>query len=263
MNTSLRVWCGCLCAQAVGLALLASCFSVAGAPKEQRFELLQIGTRSFTNATVTTKASNYIFILHSGGMESVKLSALSPELREQLGYVVPKPKTNTVQNWTKAQVGKINTKAVTGLSQSFMKRLPSRPADLAKADPYVLTATAAVLLAFHFFFSYCAFLICQKTGHKPGALVWIPLLQLLPLIQAAGMPGLWLLAWLVPGVNLAAYVLWCIKISCARNKGKGTALLLILPITTPFAFIYLAFSRGNPPAEPTPRRPEIMTLEAA
>ena len=45
--------------------------------------------------TVTTKAKDYIFILHSTGMTSLKVNQLTPDLQERLGYVVakaPKPR---------------------------------------------------------------------------------------------------------------------------------------------------------------------------
>src|SRR3954453_20007153 len=52
---------------------------VAGsAAEEQTFPLLQIGTRTYTNVTVTTKARKYIFILHSTGMANIRVADLPP-----------------------------------------------------------------------------------------------------------------------------------------------------------------------------------------
>ena len=48
------------------LALLIVPFGAIGAI-EQTFDMLQIGTRTYKNVTVTTKAKDYIFILHSAG----------------------------------------------------------------------------------------------------------------------------------------------------------------------------------------------------
>jgi len=45
---------------------------------------------------VTTKAKNYIFIMHSDGMTNFKITELPPELRSKLGYSdVPKEKTGS------------------------------------------------------------------------------------------------------------------------------------------------------------------------
>ena len=53
---------------------------------------------------------------------------------------------------------------------------------------------------------YCSMLICHKSGHPPGVLVWIPILQLIPLLRAAGMSPAWLLAFLVPVLNIIAQI---------------------------------------------------------
>ena len=66
-------------------ALLMRPLGVVGAT-EETFDVLQIGTRTYTNVTVTTKAKNYIFILHAAGMASIKVSELPPDLQEKLGY---------------------------------------------------------------------------------------------------------------------------------------------------------------------------------
>jgi hypothetical protein len=70
------------------------------------------------------------------------------------------------------------------------------------------------------------------------------------------------LGFLVPGLNLVAQVLWCVKITQARGKTWLVALLLIVPLSSPFAALYLAFSGGRH-ARKDDRRVEIMTLEAA
>ena len=131
-------------------------------------------------------------------------------------------------------------------------------------NPIILAGVAAGLFAIYLFFSYCGSLICQKTGNPPGALIWIPVLQLIPLIRAAGMAPIWFIAWLLPVINIVAQVIWAFKIARARNKGAGVGLLLLFPLTSVFAFMYLAFSGGSgKPKEPKPKAPEIMTLEAA
>src|SRR5437764_116939 len=58
----------------------------AQAALEQSFEMLQVGTATYHNVTVTTKNKNYVFILHSKGMTNLKVSDLTPELRAKLGY---------------------------------------------------------------------------------------------------------------------------------------------------------------------------------
>jgi hypothetical protein len=109
--------------------------------------------------------------------------------------------------------------------------------------------------------SYCGMLICHKSGHPPGALVWIPVLQLLPLLRAAGMSPAWLLAFFVPVLNIIAQVVWSLNIAKARGKSAWIGFFLVLPLTSLFAYLYLALS-GHAPRKPQPVV-EIMTLETA
>ena len=87
------------------------------------------------------------------------------------------------------------------------------------------------------------------------------MLQLIPLLRAAGMSPGWVLAFLVPVLNIVAQIVWSFSITKARGKSAGVGLLLLLPITSLFAYIYLAFSSGAPKKEE--RVVEIMTLECA
>jgi hypothetical protein len=125
-----------------------------------------------------------------------------------------------------------------------------------------LLGLAGGLLFIYFFFCYCCLLICRKTGNEPGLLIWIPVLQLIPLLRSAGMSPVWFLAFLVPVLNIVVQVLWSFKIVQARGKNGWLALFLILPITGFFAFLFLAFSAA-PQAEKSARGPMIMTLETS
>ena len=48
------------------------------------------------------------------------------------------------------------------------------------------------------------------------------------------------------GINLLAQLMWCVRIVEARGKGPLLVLWLVLPFTSPFAFLYLAFSQPAP-----------------
>ena len=60
------------------------------------------------------------------------------------------------------------------------------------------------------------------------------------------MPRIWFFAFLVPVVNLLAQLVWYVRIVEARGKGPLLILWLVLPFTSPFAFMYLAFSPAAP-----------------
>lgn len=253
-------------ADACGAATKSSADQAALNRVERKFPVLTIESHSvtnlYTNATVTPGAKD-VFIRHAGGIQTLKVSALPDSLKEMLGYEVPKPKTNGVANWTKSQVSRIHVSDIKDLEQTVRTKVPLRTAK-GDLNMKVIYAACGVALAIYLFFCFCCKQICEKSGTPATPLIWIPVLQMIPLFKAAGMPPVWFLASLVPILNLVAYVVWSIKIAEVRKKGFGLAIALIIPISSPFAFLYLAFGEGAPPPkQPKEKRPELMTLEAA
>ena len=234
---------------------------------EDTFPVLQIGTQVYTNVTVTTKAKDYIFILHAQGMTSIKIAALSPQLQEQLGYVVvEKKQTNiTVKAWANGQIAKIEGPRIKTMRLQLEQLLRGDGSYGFRAFPSISSkmvfAALGILLFCYLFFCHCGGLICEKVGAKPGAMIWLPFLQIFPLLRAASMSPWWFFACFVPFLNIVATVLWSVRIVRARAKSAWVTLFLLLPVTNVFAFLYLAFSTNSPEKDEKPV--EIMTLEAA
>jgi hypothetical protein len=239
---------------------------VMSAAAEEKFDLFQIGTVTYTNVTVTTKAKNYIFILHKGGMTSIKIAELPLEMKQQLGYAAAgasRSGTNTAAVWAKRELAKINLPSFKQLNQKVDGKPSWQPLVTGLLASKMLYAVLGILLMVYLFHCYCCMLICHKTGNPPGVLVWVPVLQLFPLLRAAGMSGWWFLAYWVPVLNLVAQVLWCFNIAKARGQSVWFGILLLLPIINLFAILYLAFSDDAPAEEEIEPEPKIMTLEAA
>jgi hypothetical protein len=244
--------------------------SGALAAVEEKIAVLQIGTRTYKNVTVTSKAKNYVFIVHDEGMTSLKPAELPLDIQQELGYAPTgeaKSSTNTAAAWAKREIAKINVPQITELHKELDQKLGGRPASALAAmqllGPTLIFAILGAALLVYLFFCYCCMLICQKTGNPPGIFVWLPVLKLFPLLRAADMSGWWFLAWFVPVLNVVAPILWCFKIAKARGKTAWIGLFLLLPITNLFAFLYLAFSNGGRTVEDEEAEPQIMTLEAA
>jgi hypothetical protein len=60
------------------------------------------------------------------------------------------------------------------------------------------------------------------------------------------MSRVWFFAYFIPVINIIAQIVWSVKICKTRGKSPFVAFLLILPPTSVFAFLYLAFSRSAP-----------------
>jgi uncharacterized membrane protein YhaH (DUF805 family) len=237
---------------------------------EESFPVLQTKTAAYTNVTVTTKAKNYVFIVHAGGMTSLKVAELPLDVQEQLGYAVAasaKASTNTAAAWAKREIAKLDAPQITALGRQMEQKWgggsPIALSPRALLGSTVLWAVLGGMLLLYLFYCYCCMLICRKAGSEPGIMVWLPVLQVFPMLRAAGMSGWWFLAYLVPLLNLVPTILWPFKIAQARGKSVWVAILLLLPVTNLFAFLYLAFSDGAAAEEDEGPEPKVMSLQAA
>jgi len=216
-----------------------------------------------------SKAKNYIFIFHKGGMNSIKVADLPEELRAKLGYAIAE-KTNatarTATGWAKAEVAKLQTPQIkeirTQLARNWRGKKLGSLQLTRLVSLNVLLAILGIMLVVYLLHCYCFMLICQKTGHPPGPLVWLPVVQWFPLLRAAGMSGWWFVACLLPLLNVLTFVLWSVKIAKARGKSGWVTVFLILPPSTFLAILYLAFSDGGG-AKGDEDEPEVMSLQAA
>lgn len=227
---------------------------------EEKFPLLETKTALYSNVTVTTKAKDYIVIQHAGGLTSLKVTELAPSATVALGLgPVKKSRLGGLTVTAKARelVAALPTQK---LEAAWSKHLPAGTPALKFNSRLLLTGLGGLGLL-HFFFAYCGARLCRKVEQPAGFLIWVPLLQFIPLLRAAKMSPFWLIGLLIPGVNIIGHVLWSFRIAGARGRGFGTALLLILP-TYPFAFVYLAFAGAGapPPDNGPPKKVELSGL---
>lgn len=228
--------------------LLAFVFLVTSAMADDVVPLVRTKTDTYKNVTLVSRTKTHVFVQHSRGMATLKLTDLDQEVLVGLGVIEAEAITAAA----------VETSGTSNLAKSlapigeFAESLPAtwnggQPAPFklpANAKQILLIALGIVLLM-QVFFSYCAMLICKKAGMEPGILIWVPIVQTIPLIRAAGMSGWWFLGCFVPVLNIVVQVLWAINIAKARGKGTFTTIMLILPITNILAFLYLAFSGGS------------------
>jgi hypothetical protein len=249
--------------------------AVAAVATEETFPTLEVGSHVYTNVTVTTKAKNYIFIYHSTGMANIRLADLPDEIRAELGYVPELTKKEKATAWAKSKLADLkltdinfrDAKAAQLVQQKLQEQFPVAFEKVRALDRKFCGAIMGGILLIHLLFSYCCLLICQKAKQEPGLLIWLPVLQAVPLLRAARMSPAWfvLSILIVPGI--IGGIVWCFKIAKARGKSAaaGFFLLPFLP-TSPLVFLYLAFADKIPtqPVIQEDRRTDhLMTLETA
>jgi hypothetical protein len=239
----------------------------AAAADDASFPLLQIGTRTYTNVTVTTKAKDYVLLLHATGMASIKVASLTSEERLKLGYTgeANQRKNGMAGLFKSKQFNKINLSGLTSLESQAKERWGEFwKVALPKVRSLSLLMTIVVassIVLIYLLFCYGSMLICRKTQEEAGVVAWLPVLQILPLLRAARMSPLWFVPCLLVVPCVLVLLIWSVKISRARGKSLVVAFFLILPITFPLAFLYLAFSDGQ--YKKAEQVPELMVLEAA
>lgn len=127
-------------------------------------------------------------------------------------------------------------------------------------------------LAIYIYCSLCLQFIAKKTGTEPAWLAWIPVANLFLSCKIGGLSYLWLLAFLVPFVNVLVSVYIWYRITEARGKPGLLSLLLLVPVANLVFMGYLAFSgsgsgtvpppvKGEEPASPFQDRPYRPPLE--
>ena len=228
------------------VALLTQTLSAARIVEES-FAVLKTKTGTYTNATVTTKAKDYVFVLYDGGMANIKLNELMPDTLRELGYSVPDDPANAT-NHLAALASKAIPASLSKNLAPLEEKLQSRwLAERRKLDlsPTTIGVALAVTFVFYLFFCYCCHLICVKANRPASILVWLPGLQGIPLLKAANMSGWWFLAYFVPLLNIVVQVMWSLNIAKARSKSVWIAVCLLLPIVNLFGFLYLAFSSAG------------------
>ncbi len=235
------------------------CYRKAAAKDPHTLTCFKRGSGLYTNVTVVCESKADIFVSHAGGMANIKVRDLPAAVQQELGYAVTAiAETRTGSNAKSASAKVAN--AVTSTAKSWRASLmawlgrsnvkwPGKiPNPGLKLNGPTLAAIAGGALLWHLFFSYCCHLICLKARVPTGVLVWLPILQLIPLAQAAGMSRWWFLAVPVPVLNLLGYIIWCVKIVQVRGKKFLVSLLLMLPVTSPPSFAYLSFYSGARPS---------------
>lgn len=229
-----------------GLWLALVLLAGNGWAADPTFDLIQTKTGVYSNVTVTTKSKDYIVIQHASGLTSLKATELPLEVQQKLGYAKAESKLSSLGSRTITAKARTLVEAIpaTKLEEAWNQYAATQGLPKLELNSTIISVALGVLAVSYLFFCLCGSLICQKAGHRAGILMWLPVLQLIPLFRAAKMSPLWLLAMPIPLLNIWAHIRWCFRISRARGKGFWTALFLVLP-TYPLAFIYLAFASGS------------------
>ena len=84
--------------------------------------------------------------------------------------------------------------------------------------------------------------IAQKTNTANGWLAWIPIANIILMLNVAKKPIWWIILFLIPVVNLVMAILVWMGIAVARGKPNWWGILIIVPVVNLIVPGYLAWS---------------------
>ena len=203
---------------------------------------LEVGGHVYSNVTVTSRTPTHLFIQHSSGFAGVKIDDLNEAALSQLGYTrveknPPAPALNRFKIPIQLGEWRDLTPKFSQTDDQVSVQLKNQTFSFEK---HLFKGVLAGLAIAYVIFCHCATLICRKSGLKPGIGCWVPIIQWGLLFRAARLPAWWILLSLLVVTIVPLWMMWSVKICRAQRKGGLTILLMMFPLTTPLAFLYLA-----------------------
>jgi hypothetical protein len=85
-------------------------------------------------------------------------------------------------------------------------------------------------------------IIANKTNTPNSWFAWIPILNLVLILQIAKKPVWWIILLIIPIVNIVIYIITLVAVCEARGKSPWLVVALLLPVVNLAALGYLAFA---------------------
>jgi hypothetical protein len=210
---------------------------------DETFETLNVGATTYTNVTVLNRTASDVFIKHAGGSINFKVKDLAVEELKKLGYAPPEPaKPSALAAQMEAWTEKMRPRDTNEMARGWSGLYEDKFKATGLTPLTALAGLLAVALVLHIFYCVCMRRICLKRGTEPGGLIWLPVLQFIPLHRAAGIsPGLVLL-YFVPLIGAFVFIYWCVKMCRVLEKSAWLVVLIFVPILNLCFIPYLAFS---------------------
>jgi hypothetical protein len=107
-----------------------------------------------------------------------------------------------------------------------------------------------IILAIYIYYAVSLMKIANKTNTPNAWLAWIPIANLVLMIQVAKKPLWWIILFFIPLANIVVSILLWMAIARAVGKPDWWGILIIVPIANLIVPGYLAFSSSSQPVAP-------------
>jgi hypothetical protein len=112
-----------------------------------------------------------------------------------------------------------------------------------------------IALTFYIYLAVCLMKIAKKTNTPNAWFAWIPILNVILMLQIAKKPMWWLFPFFIPFVNIIFSILVWMEIARAVGKPEWWGILMIIPFVNLVVPGYLAFSGEDVHVETHSQRP--------
>lgn len=99
-----------------------------------------------------------------------------------------------------------------------------------------------VFVAIYAFTAFCFQKIAEKTGTENGWWAWIPILNIVLMLNIAGRPIWWIILFFIPLVSLVIAIVLMVDILKALDKSPWLVIGMLIPGVNFIVLGYLAFS---------------------
>ena len=99
-----------------------------------------------------------------------------------------------------------------------------------------------IALAAYVYMALALSTIAKKTNTENPWLAWIPIVNIILMLNIAKKPLWWIILCLVPFVNIVIFILVWMGIAEARNKPNWWGILMIIPVVGAIVPGYLAWA---------------------
>lgn len=99
------------------------------------------------------------------------------------------------------------------------------------------------ILAIYVYMAVCLMKIAKKTDTSNAWFAWIPILNIILMLQISKKPLWWIILMFIPMVNIVISIIVWMEISKAVRKPEWLGILIIIPVINFIIPGYLAFSK--------------------
>ena len=109
--------------------------------------------------------------------------------------------------------------------------------------PFLSASMWLWMIIGYVYMAVCLMIIANKTGHTENSwFAWIPILNIILMLQVADKPIWWIILLLIPLVNIVMGIIIWMAIAEARGKESWWGILMIIPVVGLIVPGVLAFS---------------------